>query len=221
MARRDGARDAGWSCWWGVTGRESRCGCEERWWESNSCRLTTTGNRGSGGRRRRRIGSRRAASRLGTRRWIIPPRRPRRATRHRLGFHWTLAPAVARESQLGPDGHARRGEFLPPVPLPRRLWAGQPRRVPPGAASRRARRTRLRVIHVRQRQEQARGGHRTAGVRDRCGHTIQRRMLASRIDGGAGSSCIARPPPPTARAGERGRRSLPGDADMDDATVAA
>lgn len=42
------------------------------------------------------------------------------------GFHWTLAPHVARESELGPDGHARRDarSFLPPVPLPRRLWAG-------------------------------------------------------------------------------------------------
>ena len=41
-----------------------------------------------------------------------------------LGFHWTLAPAIARESDLGPDGHPRRGGFLPPVALPRRLWAG-------------------------------------------------------------------------------------------------
>jgi 3-methylfumaryl-CoA hydratase len=41
-----------------------------------------------------------------------------------LGFHWTLAPQLARESELGPDGHARRGGFLPPIPLPRRLWAG-------------------------------------------------------------------------------------------------
>ena len=41
-----------------------------------------------------------------------------------LGFHWTLAPAIARESELGPDGHARRGAFLPPIALPRRLWAG-------------------------------------------------------------------------------------------------
>jgi len=41
-----------------------------------------------------------------------------------LGIHWTLAPHVARESELGPDGHAKRGGFLPPVALPRRLWAG-------------------------------------------------------------------------------------------------
>ena len=41
-----------------------------------------------------------------------------------LGFHWTLGPVIARESELGPDGHARRGAFLPPIALPRRLWAG-------------------------------------------------------------------------------------------------
>jgi 3-methylfumaryl-CoA hydratase len=27
-------------------------------------------------------------------------------------------------SMLGPDGHPTRGGFLPPVPLPRRMWAG-------------------------------------------------------------------------------------------------
>ena len=27
-------------------------------------------------------------------------------------------------SDLGPDGHPARGAFLPPIPLPRRMWAG-------------------------------------------------------------------------------------------------
>jgi len=40
------------------------------------------------------------------------------------GFHWTLFPPLTRQSQLGPDGHPRRGGFLPPVTLPRRMWAG-------------------------------------------------------------------------------------------------
>jgi len=40
------------------------------------------------------------------------------------GFHWALFPSLARQSELGPDGHAKRGGFLPPVPLPRRMWAG-------------------------------------------------------------------------------------------------
>jgi 3-methylfumaryl-CoA hydratase len=41
-----------------------------------------------------------------------------------LGFHWALFPPLARASELGEDGHARTGTFLPPVPLPRRMWAG-------------------------------------------------------------------------------------------------
>ncbi len=40
------------------------------------------------------------------------------------GFHWTLFTPLARQSNLGPDGHERRGTFLPPVTLPRRMWAG-------------------------------------------------------------------------------------------------
>ena len=32
--------------------------------------------------------------------------------------------AQAAQSEIGPDGHPKRGGFLPPVPLPRRMWAG-------------------------------------------------------------------------------------------------
>jgi 3-methylfumaryl-CoA hydratase len=38
--------------------------------------------------------------------------------------HWCLAQPVFPMSMLGPDGHPSRGGFLPPVPLPRRMWAG-------------------------------------------------------------------------------------------------
>lgn len=39
--------------------------------------------------------------------------------------HWMLFLPTARQSQLGDDGHPRRGGFLPPVHhLPRRMWAG-------------------------------------------------------------------------------------------------
>jgi 3-methylfumaryl-CoA hydratase len=38
--------------------------------------------------------------------------------------HWLYFLPVYRESDVGPDGHARRGAFLPPVPLQRRMWAG-------------------------------------------------------------------------------------------------
>jgi 3-methylfumaryl-CoA hydratase len=41
-----------------------------------------------------------------------------------LTVHWCLAQPVFPMSQLGPDGHPARGGFLPPVPLPRRMWAG-------------------------------------------------------------------------------------------------
>ncbi len=39
-------------------------------------------------------------------------------------WHWLYFLPVHRHSELGHDGHARRGGFLPPVPLPRRMWAG-------------------------------------------------------------------------------------------------
>ena len=43
------------------------------------------------------------------------------------GFHWCLCTPDAPTSALGPDGHPLRDDgpdsFLPPVPLPRRMWA--------------------------------------------------------------------------------------------------
>jgi 3-methylfumaryl-CoA hydratase len=39
-------------------------------------------------------------------------------------WHWLYFLPVHRQSELGPDGHPKRGGFLPPVPLPRRMWAG-------------------------------------------------------------------------------------------------
>ena len=38
--------------------------------------------------------------------------------------HWCLTVPVFPMSQLSADGHPTRGGFLPPVPLPRRMWAG-------------------------------------------------------------------------------------------------
>ncbi|HUR89070.1 MAG TPA: MaoC family dehydratase N-terminal domain-containing protein [Ramlibacter sp.] len=38
--------------------------------------------------------------------------------------HWLYFLPTSKASEIGPDGHARRGGFLPPVPLPRRMWAG-------------------------------------------------------------------------------------------------
>lgn len=40
------------------------------------------------------------------------------------GWHWLYFLEAAPASELGPDGHPKRGGFLPPVALPRRMWAG-------------------------------------------------------------------------------------------------
>lgn len=40
------------------------------------------------------------------------------------GFHWGLAPAMPDMNELGGDGAEAKGLFLPPIPLPRRMWAG-------------------------------------------------------------------------------------------------
>jgi 3-methylfumaryl-CoA hydratase len=45
--------------------------------------------------------------------WALPPL-----------WHWLYFLPAHRQSEIGPDGHAKRGGFLPPVPLPRRMWAG-------------------------------------------------------------------------------------------------
>jgi len=39
-------------------------------------------------------------------------------------IHWCLGPQIVPASGIGPDGHPSRGGFLPPIPLPRRMWAG-------------------------------------------------------------------------------------------------
>jgi 3-methylfumaryl-CoA hydratase len=41
------------------------------------------------------------------------------------GWHVALFAPLVRQSGLGPDGHGAMGEFLPPVPLPRRMFAGR------------------------------------------------------------------------------------------------
>ena len=41
-----------------------------------------------------------------------------------LGIHWCLAPPSTPTHDLDQDGHPMKGGFLPPVSLPRRMWAG-------------------------------------------------------------------------------------------------
>ncbi len=38
--------------------------------------------------------------------------------------HWLYFLPLAPMREVGPDGHPKRGGFLPPVDLPRRMWAG-------------------------------------------------------------------------------------------------
>lgn len=39
-------------------------------------------------------------------------------------WHWLYFLPLARQSEIGRDGHPKLGGFLPPIPLPRRMWAG-------------------------------------------------------------------------------------------------
>lgn len=45
--------------------------------------------------------------------------------------HWfsMFFPDIARQRDIGPDGHPEKGVFLPPIPLPRRMGAGRRVRV--------------------------------------------------------------------------------------------
>ena len=40
-----------------------------------------------------------------------------------LAYHWCLGLPDSPMSELGEDGHPKKGGFLPPVELPRRMWA--------------------------------------------------------------------------------------------------
>ncbi len=52
------------------------------------------------------------------------PQRPPAGTPLPALWHWLYFLPLHRQSEIGPDGHAKRGGFLPPVPMPRRMWAG-------------------------------------------------------------------------------------------------
>ncbi|HMO29380.1 MaoC family dehydratase N-terminal domain-containing protein [Enterovirga sp.] len=54
----------------------------------------------------------------------LPGEAPRQGETVPRLIHFCLAQPAAPTARLGPDGHPQRGGFLPPVPLPRRMWAG-------------------------------------------------------------------------------------------------
>jgi 3-methylfumaryl-CoA hydratase len=39
------------------------------------------------------------------------------------GIHWCLCLPDVSTAELGEDGHPKRSGFMPPIPLPRRMWA--------------------------------------------------------------------------------------------------
>jgi 3-methylfumaryl-CoA hydratase len=55
---------------------------------------------------------------------FLPIGEPKAGDAAPFTVHWCLAQPVFPASELGSDGHPARGGFLPPVPLPRRMWAG-------------------------------------------------------------------------------------------------
>ena len=50
--------------------------------------------------------------------------RPAKGTLLPYLWHWLYFLPISAQSEIGEDGHAKRGGFMPPVPLPRRMWAG-------------------------------------------------------------------------------------------------
>nr|WP_255720681.1 MaoC family dehydratase N-terminal domain-containing protein [Acuticoccus kalidii] len=42
-----------------------------------------------------------------------------------IGWHVTLFPPLAPSAQIGPDGHPKKGDFLPDLGLPRRMFASR------------------------------------------------------------------------------------------------
>ncbi|MFO1121508.1 MAG: MaoC family dehydratase N-terminal domain-containing protein [Hyphomicrobiales bacterium] len=52
---------------------------------------------------------------------LFDPERPDTAP---PGFHWALAPPLPAMAALGEDGSQAKGLLVPPIPAPRRMWAG-------------------------------------------------------------------------------------------------
>jgi 3-methylfumaryl-CoA hydratase len=115
-------------------------------------------------------------------------------------WHWLYFWQAAAQSALGPDGHAARGEFLPPIALPRRMWAGSrlsfPRPLPIGAAV--TRRSTIASVEVKQ------------GRSGRLAFVTVRHAIADQGSGG-GAICIEEEHDIVYREAPRGDRPPPED----------
>jgi 3-methylfumaryl-CoA hydratase len=107
-----------------------------------------------------------------------------------------------RQSEIGADGHAKRGGFLPPVPLPRRMWAGSqfefrsPIRVGDRGRAH---------VHHRRRHDQG-GPHRQAGVRQGAPRgALQRRPIPRWSSSTTSSTAKRSSPARSPAAAEAGR----------------
>ena len=143
--------------------------------------------------------SRRSTPRSTTRR-----RRPTPGTPLPPLWHWLYFLPLHRQSEIGADGHAKRGGFLPPVPLPRRMWAGSQFEF--RAPLRVGDRGRAHLDH-RRRDGQGRP-HRQAGVRQGAPRgALQRRGRAGASSSSTTSSTAKRSGPTTSRRRRRPRRA--------------
>jgi 3-methylfumaryl-CoA hydratase len=71
-------------------------------------------------------------------------------------WHWLYFLPLARQSEIGRDGHPQRGGFLPPVPLAAANVGGRPLRFPAAIARRRAHRAHVAVSPTSRRRKDAR-----------------------------------------------------------------
>ena len=116
------------------------------------------------------------------------------------GWHWIYFNSAVPRSALAPDGHEERGGFLPPIPLPRRMWAGGRLRFP-GALRIGEQATRVSTIQSIEHKEGRSGPlvfvtvhHRISGQSGTAIEEEQNLVFLSATPPGGGTAARARPP---------------------------
>ena len=125
-------------------------------------------------------------------------------------WHWLYFLPTALQSTLGPDGHPTRGGFLPPVTLPRRMWAGSRLTFPAADRLRCAARAHQhdcrgrRQVRTQRRTRAGDGASRNPRGRRARGHRRARHRLSAGAAAGRASTAAG-------RAGPGARGGLPPD----------